>query len=310
MPRLIDDLRVAPKLEMPHFVAPHYEDQWKRHALRTVDLLRRDTALPVILLDNVAKYYYEDNDQEIWSFNKDFPNIAPPFPMFWLEHKMATRIHSKECGDTDVTHLGVHKGRIGVLFMAGLAKDAIGEDIPAGAHWILLAELFVDYGQQGNAIQGPHGTIAMAVDEHGALLETPFMQSFARPEEEGLMRALMTWLHPSLLAISFLHCHNVVQQDERTPLPLAKKYHARTGHWPVKYKTLVIEPLRAILRKEGRSGEVGLAKALHICRGHFRDYRQGKGLFGKYHKLVWSPMTTRGTKARGEVPAREYEVKI
>jgi hypothetical protein len=308
MPRLIDDLRVAPKLEMPRFVAAYRESDWGAHARRTIELLREP--LPVILIDNVARFYYETSDQEVWSFNKDFPNIAPPFAAFWMEHKLATRIHSKQCGDSDISHLGISRGRIGVLFLAGLAKDAVGEDIPAGAHWVMVAELFVDYGQHGAAIQGPHGTIATAIDEAGALLGAPSMHSWATPQEEGLMKALMTWLHPSLLAISFLHCHNVVQQDERMPLPLAKKYHERTGHWPVKYKTLVIEPLKQILRREGRSGEVGLAKALHICRGHFRDYRQGAGLFGKYHQLVWTPMTTRGTKARGEVPPRDYEVKV
>ena len=50
---------------------------------------------------------------------------------------------------------------------------------------------------------------------------------------------------------------------------------------------------------------------MHICRGHFRDYREGKGLFGKYHKLVWTPATVRGTKKReGDVQEREIEIKV
>lgn len=123
------------------------------------------------------------------------------------------------------------------------------------------------------------------------------------------MKSLMTWIHPVLLAVSFLHCKNVVLQDESVPKPLAKKYHLKTGQWPVRYKTLVIEPLKQILRHEGGSDRNGLAKAMHICRGHFRDYRQGPGLFGKYHQLVWSPMTVRGTKGKS-VPPREIEVKV
>jgi hypothetical protein len=48
---------------------------------------------------------------------------------------------------------------------------------------------------------------------------------------------------------------------------------------------------------------------MHICRGHFKDYREGRGLFGKYHQLVWHPSLVRGTK--GDKPAaREIEVKL
>jgi len=42
---------------------------------------------------------------------------------------------------------------------------------------------------------------------------------------------------------------------------------------------------------------------------HFRDYREGKGLFGKYHQIVWTPMGVRGTKGK-DAPAREIMVKI
>ena len=49
-----------------------------------------------------------------------------------------------------------------------------------------------------------------------------------------------------------------------------------------------------------------MTRAMHICREHFKDYRQGKGLFGRYHQLVWQPAIV-----RGEPPTpREYEVKL
>ena len=47
------------------------------------------------------------------------------------------------------------------------------------------------------------------------------------------------------------------------------------------------------------------------CRGHFRDYREGRGLFGKYKQLVWTPMGLRGGREKGEkTPAREMEIKV
>jgi hypothetical protein len=49
-----------------------------------------------------------------------------------------------------------------------------------------------------------------------------------------------------------------------------------------------------------------------VARGHFKDYRQGKGLFGRYHQLVWQPAIVRGGKSDKpqQPPAREYEVKL
>ena len=70
-----------------------------------------------------------------------------------------------------------------------------------------------------------------------------------------------------------------------------------------------IEPLKAILRTEGRSDQVGVQKALHICRGHFRDYREGAGLFGKYHGVFWTPQIVRGTKGTS-APPREIKIKV
>ena len=35
------------------------------------------------------------------------------------------------------------------------------------------------------------------------------------------------------------------------------------------------------LEREGDIQHIGLKRALHICRGHFKDYTIGKGLFGK-----------------------------
>jgi hypothetical protein len=98
-------------------------------------------------------------------------------------------------------------------------------------------------------------------------------------------------------------------EHDRVPPSLAKKFRARYGTNPTPYRTLVIEPLKQILRHEGRSDQVGVAKAMHICRGHSRDYREGRGLFGKYKQLKWTPQIVRGSRGRS-VPAPEVEVRI
>jgi hypothetical protein len=307
MSRLIDDLRApGAKLAMPFFVQPSKEQAWQDLG-RGVHELLMNPELPVIDINNVATYYFEA-EQEFWDLRDDFPNLAPPYPAFWCECKIAKRIHSKEKGDSDISAMIPH-GRTGILIHGIPREDANGTGIPDNVRWILWCELFIDFGRRGIVADGPHGSVMICVDANGAIVGLPQMQSFAGNEHAPIMKSYITWLYPALLAISFLHCKNVTVVENRVPAPLAKKYHARHGIRPANYKTLVIEPLKNILRTEGRSGEVGVQKALHICRGHFRDYREGRGLFGKLHQLVWMPSIVRGTKGE-KAPPREVEVKI
>jgi hypothetical protein len=308
MPRLIDDIRLR-GAQMPVWVERDKEGLWAEYARRVLELLS-NRELPVLLIDNVADYYYRGTGQEYWDLERDFPNLAPPFPAFWCEHKLTHTIHSDEKGDTDVSAWLGKDARMGVLVMALDPAHQKGEGIPENAKWILWMDVFIDYDHTHNAhANGPHGAIFMVIDAEGRLIGRPWMQSYAPTSDADVMRSFMTWLYPTFLAVSFLHCKNVKIEDNTVPKPLAKKQHARTGQWPAPYRTLIIEPLKQILRREGKSDQHGLAKALHICRGHFRDYREGRGLFGRYHALVWTPMTVRGTKGKA-APAREIEVKI
>lgn len=53
---------------------------------------KRDEALPSalrscerIIVDDVSEYLYAGTEQEEWDWSEDFPNLAPPFPIFWME---------------------------------------------------------------------------------------------------------------------------------------------------------------------------------------------------------------------------------
>jgi hypothetical protein len=269
--------------------------------------LLHDPALPAILIDNVAEYYFTGTDQEIWDLGKHFPNLAPPFPLCWMEHKLPKVIRS-EIGDTRAP--AEIDGRAGILAFGVDPADVIGEGIPANMRWALVMELFIDYGlRRDGSVEGPHGSIQMAIDERGALIGVPSMLSYAYDSHADMMRLIMGWTHPALLATCFLHCKNVTVEQEPVHPKHAKEVRKRHGIEPAKFKRLIIEPLKQILRREGQADAKGVAHAMHICRGHFRDYREGKGLFGRYHQVVWTPMTVRGTK--GDKPApREMEVKI
>lgn len=113
---------------------------------------------------------------------------------------------------------------------------------------------------------------------------------------------------PIWLALSFLHCKNVIVQSTEPSLKL-QKARERRGKLPLfTFKTLEIKPMTKILREEGESETKGLAHALHICRGHFKDFQQGPGL-GKNHAhgLYWWDSQVRGNRQVGAV-IKDYKV--
>jgi hypothetical protein len=310
MPKLIDDIRRKnARIKMPFIVAEEMELYWARQMRAVVDLLR-DPQLPVLVIDNVAEYFYAGTDQEFWDLKRDFPNLAPPFPQFWCEYRMAKKISSKLCGDTDFTQIMPLGGRVGQLITTLDPKEITAVQVPENTKWGLWAEIFIDFSEDEITCTGPHGSMLILVDAEGRITGHPQIQNLGGKDVEPVAQSLLSWLHPALLTISFLHCKNVQVVENPVPPKLQKRYRERhPGDQLAPHKTLVIEPLKQILRTQGGSGQVGLAKAMHICRGHFRDYREGKGLFGKYHQLVWTPAIVRGTKGK-EAPPREIEVKI
>lgn len=76
----------------------------------------------------------------------------------------------------------------------------------------------------------------------------------------------------------------------------------------VKFRVLQIEPMNEYLRRRQSPKKAPLnATALHIRRGHFKDYRQGAGLFGKVKGLFWWDMSAAGGMHAGVV-IKEYAV--
>jgi hypothetical protein len=75
----------------------------------------------------------------------------------------------------------------------------------------------------------------------------------------------------------------------------------------IRWHTLVIEPTKKIIASANNGDSKLTPKALHICRGHFKDFSD-KGLFGKHRRMFWWPMHTRGTAEHGVI-GKDYLVK-
>ena len=134
-------------------------------------------------------------------------------------------------------------------------------------------------------------------------------EELRRTTEELSDKLTSLFYRPAFLAISMMNCKNVELKTERPPEKVNKKRRKNGRPELITYKTLNIDLMRKVLRDEGKSEQTGIKTALHLCRGHFKDYRSSpKGLFGKYKGLWWWGSHMAGSPEEGAV-VKDYEVK-
>lgn len=123
-------------------------------ALRCRDTLAR--AVP-ILIDNVARYYFQNRGLRDWSFD-DFPNIAPPFETYWMEFRgiKPEDAHPDSRGTTP-TRMQVVPRAVGLLVEASDAApdllspmriEETGESVaypPDEVRWVTRNTIFYEY---------------------------------------------------------------------------------------------------------------------------------------------------------------------
>lgn len=188
----------------------------------------------------------------------------------------------------------------------GLA--GIERHVPSG--WMMEITAFAEL--RPGVIGGPFVRWSLRVNQDGSLEERPemykptFSDETTKPDSD--FGNYNQYLFPCLLSLSFLHCKNVTQVVT-DPIPKLNRARVKEGKPPfVRFHTLEIEPMKKVLRHQGREHEQDLAKALHICRGHFADYRNGAGLFGKHKGVYWWDSQVKGSKSKGVV-VKEYDVQ-
>jgi hypothetical protein len=230
------------------------------------------TAVP-IRIQNVADYLFLETTDEQFNFYQDCPNVAPPWPTFFMSYKTPTRIRTKDGWRPE---RGPAR-ELGYLFSGG-EREADGG-------WRLRFFVFADgFGQGFDCRVNKDGQLWPFEEPHH--LVSPVVRW---PEFD-----IVSYKKPSLLllvvpflAISFCHCGNVPVIREPVPRKLKAK-RARLHEWsPDACHTIDIGPMCRQLNAVGAKEPGGLKRALHICRGHFKDYRDGRGLFGKVHGMWW-----------------------
>lgn len=109
------------------------------------------------------------------------------------------------------------------------------------------------------------------------------------------------------LTQTFLNCKNVALKQVSEP-KLERAFRRKYGVDMIRLHTIDIEPMKKVIRTEGGE-KTDIKQALHICRGHFKDFRE-RGLFGKENLkgLFWVDSHARGSRENGGEINSDYAV--
>lgn len=285
----------------------------------------------VIKADEVARYMFEEMP-EVLDATKDFPNVAPPFPAMAVEsllrgvsrdgrggkvlaavvpRRVVWLSQSVETKDSAIAEAAV-RSYLSMLKrnespLDGDETKFIAQIASRPPRWIssivTFDELLFDREPLGTTATamtmlciGPDGSIQF--DDHGRVMSVSSIHPAF--QEAGILQEAMTFFYPFFLTLSFMHCKNVELKDIPNPPSFERRFVKWNGRPPIRYKELDILPMRKVLRSAAEAHHTGIHQAMHICRGHFKDYRQ-RGLFGKFKDIFWWDQMVRGSETQGVI---------
>lgn len=175
--------------------------------------------------------------------------------------------------------------------------------------WVCVGQEFLEDRKERNICYAQNPFLFWVLPDGCAVSRGGRMAigGLARDQRLSTLDHLIDILGPMIMGLLFSHCRNVKVREvspSRHERRLAQR--TRTPVWT--HYVLEINPMKELLKQEGYSETRGIKYALHICRGHFANYTEGKGLFGKYHGQYWIPQHVRGSAEQGIVE-KDYEVK-
>jgi hypothetical protein len=177
--------------------------------------------------------------------------------------------------------------------------------------WIYLTMDFLEFPHKPgdghiSGLRGPYHVGAISVAEDGSLLNFWMSHGSAIDQQESLQVAAASLVGWTTLAM--LNCANI-GSAVHSPPEAFQKARTQSGKKPlVSYHTVHVDldkTPRAI-GAEGLPGD-GSTPRRHKKRGHMKDYRGGKGLFGRY-KGVWYWGPSLAGSAEEGVVVSDYEV--
>jgi len=259
-------------------------------------------------IDNVARWIQAEVNENSFDWDKWIGSIICPF------EKSHFTYHVKDSAfyaSVVVDIIDVHNdyGDKEIDRMIGMYRESMHED----TRWLMSMACFYSRRADGSD-STPLGRMTITLDVDGFEMRSKYFSApeqviaLGKDEVESAKFFTKTIIVPVLVAISLLHCKNIELVSKPVTRAMRRRVE-RTGKPMVIEKVLELEPFKRKVINQTSNGHTGLTLAMHICRGHFREYSEEKPLFGKYSGKYWIPQHARGDKGTGEI-SKDYKVKL
>lgn len=278
----------------------------------------------------VASWYFEESEVGVFTPRKEFPSVVSPFDATWFEYTVPPRWKvqddngkwtfkdmKREHGDKAVFGMLVLQEKLPDGFtgktpdegstisrlMGGVqANEGVAPSMPRFKQFI---SLYV--GNDDRVILTL--TATHYIDSEGRHLGYSIHdlhEAAGGTSEEDVATFLRCYGYPIYFSTSLMTCKNV-RVEERKPSEKERKKCSKIGSTAMTYRTIIIDSLRKSIASGEHGGGNSVTTALRIAGGHFKDYREGKGLFGKIHGRFWWDSYVK-TDGRAVSEIRSYKV--
>jgi hypothetical protein len=259
-------------------------------------------------ISQIADWYFQEAEVYETNLRDQFPSVVAPFPVTYFEYKIpatwkvrnpktevfdlvktphdatdkfACLIIQEKLPDNFTGH-DPYEGQVLNQILAGLKE-------PAKPRFKQFTFFFA--GNHEDCV--PACWVTNYVDENGRMMGGPvsdihhtLRSRSSQPEGEAYGDLIRCYGYPIYFALSLLACKNVSLRA-RGISDKDRKQAARVKSIPFDYRDVVIAPLRKSITAGEHGPGNGIVTAMRIAGGHWKDYTQGNGLFGKVHGRFW-----------------------
>jgi len=231
-----------------------------------------------------------DQIERIFDY-KEIPRVMPPFPVMWLEGKL----FSIRCG------VLVRRQTVEDTPDSLLGEFAAMAPVPVNASTFIFQELFLERAGAASL----EASASCWLDAGGSALSVHNMMppAFEGDDQERWIFNLQIVTCWVLHAFARMNCKNVelrpIKEGKMNRHPPNKVVPASVWHEIV---IASVPKMRSTGQDIFSDHEKSDIRA-HWIRGHYADYRKGRGLFGnpKLKALFWIPEHRQGNEALGQV---------
>lgn len=257
----------------------------------------------------------EGRGTKIQEILKAIPSIAPPFPCYWVEFV-------NKWGFSVGVYVQSYETKSAPPDPPPYCARGLYDRVRAMCRW---AQTYSMFGMGQDRYPFDFGELFQGVFANGSfdyklsswcesqvaknIFHTEDALDAAPVQGRELERMFLSSMVPVFMVAAFMTCANVERVLEERPRALAWTRRERRRDPTVRFHVLKIKSMIEVLRGEGDIEREGLPRALHICRGHFKSYEEGNGLFGRedLRRRFWFSMHARGKSSAGIV-AKDYDV--